>query len=164
MVHQTTNQNMIDLDLQFASNYSSIPSADQFQQWVEQVLKRKEINRTSAELTIRVVDEAEIQELNHTYRGKNKPTNVISFPFEKPEHIEIPLLGDLIVCAPIVQQEALAQSKSELSHWAHMTIHGTLHLLGYDHIQDSEAEEMEGLEIEILNELGYDNPYLQEAD
>jgi probable rRNA maturation factor len=105
----------------------------------------------------------ESQELNHQYRGKNKPTNVLSFPFEIPEHlpegVEIELLGDLIICAPVVEREAQEQNKALLAHWAHMTLHGCLHLLGYDHIEDKEAEEMESLEIEILQKMGFPNPY-----
>ncbi|KZZ19879.1 rRNA maturation RNase YbeY, partial [Oleiphilus sp. HI0080] len=116
------------------------------------------------ELTIRVVDTPEIQELNANYRDKDKPTNVLSFPFEAPEHIELDLLGDLIICAQVVNAEAKEQNKDEKSHWAHMTVHGVLHLLGYDHIDDIEADEMEGLEIKILHELGYANPYSQEAN
>jgi probable rRNA maturation factor len=116
-------------------------------------------DRDEAQLTIRITDEAEIQELNRTYRHKDKPTNVLSFPFEAPPGVEIPLLGDIIICAAVVAREAGEQGKPLQAHWAHMVIHGTLHLLGYDHIDETEAEQMEGLEITLLAGLGYANPY-----
>jgi probable rRNA maturation factor len=151
---------MISLDFQQASNSSSVPQRQEFESWLQQILP---LFQQEAELTIRVVDELESQELNHQYRGKNKPTNVLSFPFEIPEHlpegVEIELLGDLIICAPVVEREAQEQNKALLAHWAHMTLHGCLHLLGYDHIEDKEAEEMESLEIEILQKMGFPNPY-----
>src|SRR5690606_500913 len=111
------------------------------------------------ELSIRIVDRDEIQALNAQYRHKNTPTNVLSFPCELPPAVDVPLLGDIVICAQVVQEEAAAQHKAELSHWAHMVVHGTLHLLGYDHMDDAEANEMESLEIEILNTLGFANPY-----
>lgn len=111
------------------------------------------------EITVRVVDEDESQQLNHEYRGKNKPTNVLSFPFEAPPGIEMNLLGDLVICAGVVEAEAQQQNKPLDHHWAHMIIHGTLHLLGYDHIEDDQAEEMEGLEISLLGKLSIDDPY-----
>ncbi|EEP99146.1 metalloprotease [Yersinia ruckeri ATCC 29473] len=117
-----------------------------------------------SEVTIRVVDEAESHELNLTYRGKDKSTNVLSFPFEAPPEIELPLLGDLIICRQVVEQEAVEQNKALLAHWAHMVVHGSLHLLGYDHIVDDEAEEMESIETEIMQGLGYPDPYISEKD
>lgn len=101
----------------------------------------------------------ESQSLNSQYRGKDKPTNVLSFPFEVPDGIELDLLGDLIICADVVEKEAQEQDKPLLHHWAHMVIHGTLHLLGYDHISDDEAEEMEALEIKLLAHLSIPDPY-----
>ena len=101
----------------------------------------------------------EVHELNREWRGKDKPTNVLSFPFEAPPGVDIPLLGDIIICAAVVEHEASEQGKALEAHWAHMVIHGTLHLLGYDHIEEGEAEEMEGLEIRLLAGLGYANPY-----
>ena len=151
----------IDLDLQVATDFKGLPGEAEFEKWSLAALEKVDKH---FELTIRIVDAAEIQELNTTYRGKDKPTNVLSFPFEAPEHIELDLLGDLIICAQVVQNEANEQNKDEKAHWAHMTIHGVLHLLGYDHIEDIEADEMEGLEIKILHELGYANPYSQEAN
>ena len=129
--------------------------------WLEAVLPQFQ---PVSEVTIRIVDEAESHELNLTYRGKDRPTNVLSFPFEAPPEIELPLLGDLIICRQVVEKEAVEQSKTVEEHWAHMVIHGCLHLLGYDHIEDDEAEEMESLETEILQNLGYADPYLIEKE
>lgn len=150
----------IILDLQIAcDNPEGLPSEALFERWLATVLPKFQ---AQSEVTIRIVDEAESHHLNLTYRGKDKPTNVLSFPFEAPPEIELPLLGDLIICRQVVEQEAAEQQKTAEEHWAHMVIHGCLHLLGYDHIEDDEAEEMEGLETEILAELGYDDPYLAE--
>lgn len=147
---------MITLDIQRAIDDKSLPTDEYFQQWAEAALSQY---NKPFELTIRIVDEQESQTLNNTYRQKNKPTNVLSFPFEVPDGIELDLLGDLVICAQVVEQEAKEQEKSLTAHWAHMTIHGCLHLLGFDHINDEEADEMEALEIDILNKLGFNNPY-----
>jgi probable rRNA maturation factor len=150
----------LELDLQIATENSlNLPSEAQFIQWVEKAVLP---SQQEAELTIRIVDEAESHELNHQYRGKDKPTNVLSFPFEAPEGLEIPLLGDLVICKQIVEKEAKEQGKTDQAHWAHMVVHGCLHLLGYDHIQDDEAEEMESLESEILQDMGFSDPYIEE--
>jgi len=148
---------MTDIDLQIACESEKLPGESDFQRWADMALKgRKE----EAELTIRLVEADESQELNHQYRGKDKPTNVLSFPFEAPENLpDFPLIGDLIVCASVVEQEAIEQKKPLQHHWAHMIIHGILHLLGYDHIDDDEAEEMESLEIDILAQLEIPDPY-----
>ncbi|RDE24114.1 rRNA maturation RNase YbeY [Motiliproteus coralliicola] len=146
----------IELDLQLASDAAGLPSDEQFQQWAEHALKGR---REQAELTIRIVDETESQQLNREYRGKDKPTNVLSFPFEAPPGIELDLLGDLVICAPVVAREADEQHKALSHHWAHMLIHGILHLLGYDHISDEQAAEMEPLETELLAALGIEDPY-----
>jgi len=147
---------MLDLDLQIAVNNSSIPTQVEFETWV-----RTAIGQTmpEVELTIRVVEIAESQQLNLTYRGKDKPTNVLSFPFEAPPEVELPLLGDLVICAKVVEQEATEQNKPLNAHWAHMVIHGCLHLLGYDHIIDEEADEMESLETQLVEGLGFSAPY-----
>ncbi|WDE10494.1 rRNA maturation RNase YbeY [Thalassomonas haliotis] len=146
----------IELDLQLASEATDIPEQALFQAWVEQILGRFE---KDFELTIRVVDSSESRQLNHQYRGKDKATNVLSFPFEVPEGIALNLLGDLVICTDVVRLEASEQNKTLTAHWAHMVTHGCLHLLGYDHINDNEAIEMESLETEILAELGFNNPY-----
>ena len=145
------------LDLQLAcSSFDGLPTEADFQRWLDAaVLPFQE----EAEVTIRLVDEAESNQLNLTYRGKDKPTNVLSFPFECPPDVELSLLGDLIICRQVVEQEAQEQGKPLFAHWAHMVVHGSLHLLGYDHIEDEEAEEMEALEVEFMQALGYDNPY-----
>ncbi|SLM63865.1 MULTISPECIES: rRNA maturation RNase YbeY [Dickeya] len=150
------------LDLQIASESPlGLPPETDFQRWLQAVLPQfQEI----AEVTIRVVDEEESHHLNLTYRGKDKPTNVLSFPFEAPPEVELPLLGDLVICRQVVEQEAIEQGKSAEEHWAHMVVHGSLHLLGYDHIEDSEAEEMEALETEIMQSMGYNDPYLAEKE
>jgi len=106
-----------------------------------------------------VTTAAEIRQLNKQYRNKDKATNVLSFPMESPEGVDLCLLGDIALCAKVIKQEAHEQSKSELSHWAHMVVHGMLHLQGYDHVDDDEAQEMEQKEILILNQLGFDDPY-----
>ncbi|ELX8380858.1 rRNA maturation RNase YbeY [Providencia vermicola] len=150
------------LDLQLACEETTdLPSEALFQRWLEAVLPKFQ---AQSEVTIRIVDEEESHHLNLTYRGKDKPTNVLSFPFESPPEVELPLLGDLIICRQVVEQEAIEQQKSAEEHWAHMVVHGCLHLLGYDHIEDDEAEEMESLETEILAELGYADPYLVEKE
>jgi probable rRNA maturation factor len=150
--------NIVTLDLQLASDADGIPQEDDLQQWAQLAWQSDE----PTEVTIRVVDEPEMQALNCQYRGKDKPTNVLSFPFEAPAGIHIPLAGDLVICAPIVAQEAREQYKDIKAHWAHMIIHGMLHLQNYDHIDEIEAEEMEGLEIRLLAQIGIANPYNHE--
>lgn len=146
----------VSLDIQIASDCQGIPTPEQFTQWASAAMFG---HKNIAELSIRVVDENESAELNLAYRQKQGPTNVLSFPAELPEEIKIPLLGDLAICAPVVFREAAEQSKTLEAHWAHMVIHGTLHLLGFDHINDKDAEVMESLEISILMGLHYPNPY-----
>ncbi|MFU2046699.1 rRNA maturation RNase YbeY [Avibacterium gallinarum] len=148
------------VDLQIAAeNSENLPTEQQFQQWATAAVQAENLQ---PEITIRVVDEAESQSLNATYRGKDYPTNVLSFPFECPEEVELPLLGDLVICRQVVEREAQEQGKPLMAHWAHMVVHGCLHLLGYDHIEDDEAEEMESLETEIMQDLGFADPYLAE--
>lgn len=154
---KTTKQNsVVTLDLQNVCCGSLAPSSEQFKQWVQETLIHY---RKKSEITIRIVDEQESAYLNETYRHKQGPTNVLSFPFTPPPHIRSNLLGDLVICAPLVAREAQQQKKAIQAHWAHLTIHGILHLLGYDHETDPEATVMEGIEIEILNRLGFANPY-----
>lgn len=147
---------MLELDLQIACE-GEVPSKKQFNEWAQTALVERGDELT--ELSIRLVNEDESQDLNNTYRHKNKPTNVLSFPFENPPGIELPLIGDLVICAQVVRREAKEQNKEEIAHWAHMVVHGCLHLLGYDHIEDDEAEIMENLERRILLQLGFDDPY-----
>ncbi len=134
------------------------PSEADIQHWVEAVLRHEK--KDDVELTLRIVDETESAALNHQYRGKDHATNVLSFNYDIPAEVEMNLLGDLVVCAPVVQREAKAQGKTEQAHWAHMLVHGLLHLLGYDHLNDRDAQNMEQREIEILAELGFSNPYV----
>jgi probable rRNA maturation factor len=147
----------IVLDLQLASNHAELPSEYDFERWVNAAIQPFQ---TEAEVTVRIVDTPESQQLNLQYRGKDKPTNVLSFPFQAPPGIALPLLGDVVICAPVVEAEATDQQKVLNHHWAHMVVHGCLHLLGFDHINDSDAEEMEAEEIQILASLGINNPYL----
>jgi probable rRNA maturation factor len=148
---------MLELDLQVASQAADLPSEAQFRAWCEAALRQR---TADSELTIRLVDEAEARELNHTYRQRDYATNVLSFPADVPDGmLDIPLLGDLVICVPVLEREALEQDKTPEAHWAHLVIHGCLHLLGYDHIDDAEAEEMETLERTLLAELGHPDPY-----
>ncbi len=149
---------IVTVDLQNVDN-AEHPSAEQFQQWVDVALQ--ELSE-DCELSIRLVDSAESAELNSNYRGKDKPTNVLSFPFESPVKMEPKLLGDLVICSSVVAQEAKEQNKMGHDHWAHLVVHGCLHLLGYDHIEDEEAELMESLEIKLLQSLNIDDPYQEQ--
>ena len=150
----------IFVDLQIATeNIEGLPTEEQIVQWATAAVQPE---GDEVEMTVRIVDEAESHELNLTYRGKDRPTNVLSFPFECPDEVVLPLLGDLVICRQVVEREAAEQEKPLMAHWAHMVVHGSLHLLGYDHIEDDEAEEMESLEAQIMQGLGFDDPYLAE--
>ncbi|CDZ94558.1 rRNA maturation RNase YbeY [Pseudomonas saudiphocaensis] len=150
---------MIELDLQYATSGTAPAEAD-LRRWCELALRQRSAD---SELTIRLVDEPEGRELNSTWRQKDYATNVLSFPADVPDGLlDIPLLGDLVICVPVVEREAAEQDKSLQAHWAHLVIHGCLHLLGYDHIEDDEAEEMESLERQLLAELGHPDPYADE--
>lgn len=150
----------VTLDLQVATETTQdLPDEATLSTWLNHIITPFQDN---AELTVRIVDAEESQQLNFEYRQKNKPTNVLSFPFEAPPSIELDLLGDLVICKQVVEQESQQQQKPLRSHWAHMIVHGSLHLLGYDHIEDEEAEIMEGLETEIMGELGFEDPYITE--
>lgn len=146
------------LDLQTACEEPGLPSMEDFRRWTHAALAGR---RDRAEIAIRLVGEVEGAMLNRRYRGKSGATNVLSFPFEAPPGLPAPtdLLGDLVICAPLVVHQAVEQGKRVEAHWAHLVIHGTLHLLGYDHHDDRSAAEMEGLETIILNGLGFDCPY-----
>jgi probable rRNA maturation factor len=148
----------LELDLQIATDaVNNLPSEADFRLWVEKALPTV---GEEFEVTIRIVDEEESHALNHEYRGKDKSTNVLSFPFEAPPGLDLPLLGDLVICTQVVEREAEEQKKELLHHWAHMTIHGILHLRGYDHINDDEADEMEAIETKLLASLAISDPYL----
>ncbi|MGL5226428.1 MAG: rRNA maturation RNase YbeY [Aeromonas sp.] len=150
----------VTLDLQLAcASTDGLPTQAQLQSWLDGTILGFQ---PEAEVTVRIVDEAESHELNLTYRGKDKSTNVLSFPFEAPPGMALPLLGDLVICRQVVERESTEQSKPLQAHWAHMVVHGSLHLLGYDHIDDEEAEEMEQLERDIMQELGFSDPYLND--
>jgi probable rRNA maturation factor len=133
------------------------PSDTDIEAWVDAVLEAE--RHPAAELTLRIVDAEESAALNEQYRHKPGPTNVLSFPFENPPGVQLDLLGDVVICAPLVKQEAQQQAKDEQAHWAHLVVHGTLHLLGYDHVQEDEAADMEARETRILHSLGYADPY-----
>lgn len=158
----------LDLAIEWADELApdSIPAAlddSQLQHWVSTALTHLETAQ-DCDLSIRMVDLAESQQLNVDYRGKDKPTNVLSFPSDLPEEMAKIIgyrpLGDLVICWPVVQAEAAEQHKSVVDHLCHLTVHGVLHLLGYDHeTSDADAEEMEALEVEILGKLGVSNPY-----
>ncbi len=150
----------VELDLQLAVDDCDVPSADSFRRWADAALKGR---RKRAELTIRVVSAEESQALNATFRGKQAPTNVLSFAADLPQEVALPLLGDLVICAPLVRSEAQAQGKPADAHWAHLVVHGCLHLLGFDHDSDTDASTMENLETVILDNLGYPDPYEQQC-
>jgi probable rRNA maturation factor len=136
-----------------------VPAPASFRRWVEAALKGAR-RRKATEVAIRIVDAEEGQALNLQYRGRDYATNVLSFEADLPPGIDLPLIGDLVICAPVVAREAAEQAKKPNDHWAHLTIHGTLHLLGFDHIEDAEAEEMEALETRVLAGLGIADPYV----
>ncbi|MBA3564098.1 MAG: rRNA maturation RNase YbeY [Gammaproteobacteria bacterium] len=150
----------IDLALQVACEASDLPGQADFERWVAAALEGR---RERAELTVRIVDDAESQYLNRTWRHHDRPANVLSFPVGPaaglPPRLRASTLGDLVVCAPVVSREAAEQGKPASAHWAHLVVHGTLHLLGYDHMDRAKAAVMEALEVEILARLGYMNPY-----
>jgi len=145
----------INLDVQ--REVDVLPKDDELLKWLKETLEFEQYG--DAELTIRFVDEKESADLNEQYRHKKGATNILSFPFDAPAEVELNLLGDLIICSDIVRKEAKEQKKEELAHWAHMVVHGTLHLLGYDHLTDEQASIMETKEIKILSQLGYTDPY-----
>lgn len=150
--------NELTVDLQRVVEDAGIPEDTALELWAQKAW----LGNHPSEVTIRIVNHDESAELNGQYRGKDRPTNVLSFPFEAPAGITVPLAGDLVICAPVVEKEAKDQHKALEAHWAHMVVHGMLHLQGYDHIEDHDAEVMEALEIRLLEQLGYGNPYESE--
>ncbi len=147
---------MITIDWQIELKHPSMPKASILEPWVMQTIQQ---HQDDAELTIRIVDIEEISLLNQQYRGKSGATNVLSFPADLPEHIDIPLLGDIVICAPVVAEEATIQNKTPAAHWAHIITHGVLHLLGYDHIDEHDAAKMEALETQLITSWGFAEPY-----
>ena len=147
----------LDVAVNYAAPRAGVPAAVSFRKWVAAALKGR---IREADLAIRIVDEREGQALNRHYRGKDYATNVLSFPAELPEGVKLPLLGDLVICAPVGAREAAEQGKPVAAHYAHLTVHGVLHLLGWDHEHDKDAEAMEQLEREVLAELGLPDPYV----
>lgn len=171
----TNRLTVVRVCLQRACPGVSVPKLPEFTRWADlAVAYATNTDKTDAatahaditntdktrEISIRIVDREESRTLNGQYRGKPTPTNILSFPADFPPGVDAPLLGDLAICAPVIEQEAEQQQKPPEAHWAHMVIHGTLHLLGYDHIEAGDAHKMEALEIALLDQLGYPNPYL----
>ena len=149
----------INLEISISENIQSeendVPETALLQNWAAAAY----LNNAPAVASMLITDVDEMQRLNKQYRDKDKVTNVLSFPMQLPIEDDVFLLGDIALCAPVIKQEANQQAKSVISHWAHMVVHGMLHLQGYDHINNDEAEEMERLEIKILNQLGFSDPY-----
>lgn len=148
-----------DIGVSYGLSRKGVPAPASFKRWAEAACQGR-IKR--ADIAIRVVDLAEGQRLNQHYRGKDYATNVLSFPAELPERLQLPLLGDLVICAPVVAKEAFEQGKSLAAHYAHLTVHGVLHLLGLDHENPREAEAMEAIERAVLADLGFDDPYISQ--
>ncbi|MEZ5570011.1 MAG: rRNA maturation RNase YbeY [Halioglobus sp.] len=153
----------LQVDIQSASA-EPVPEDEDIRRWIAATLegaagRANARASAAADISVRLVDEAEMTALNRSYRGKNGPTNVLAFPAQLPAELALPLLGDVVICAPVVHREVAEQGKSASAHWAHMAVHGTLHLLGYDHLETSDAEDMEALESAILTSLGFDCPY-----
>lgn len=144
------------VDLQIACK-QPVPSLAQLEEWSSAALS--ESGRSDSEVTIRFVENQESEDLNYEYRGNKKPTNVLSFPFECPPEITLDFIGDLVIAPAVMADEAQQQNKQSDHHYAHLVIHGVLHLLGYDHIDPEQAREMELLEIKLLAKLGIDDPY-----
>ena len=142
------------LIVQYATNSTEVPTRPQFRRWVKAALTQE------AEIVLRIVDEAEGCELNHQFRNKDYATNVLTFVYDDTQ----PLTGDIVLCAPVVSKESQQQHKNLIAHYAHLTVHGVLHLQGYDHIEEAEAVVMEQMETQILARLGYDDPYTEHGD
>ncbi|CAA6806885.1 MAG: Metal-dependent hydrolase YbeY, involved in rRNA and/or ribosome maturation and assembly [uncultured Thiotrichaceae bacterium] len=157
MATPTANSTLVEIDFQNPQEYQNIPELPQLEQWANIAYE----GNLPCTVTFRVVNNTESQTLNHQYRGKDHPTNILSFPFEAPP---IPMdevhLGDLVACYPVINSEAQQQNKNNHDHWAHLMLHGMLHLQGYDHISEEEADIMESLEIKLLDSLHITNPYI----
>jgi probable rRNA maturation factor len=152
---------VIEVDYQVESGISEniyVPGEQLVSSWIEAALGVISYDKP-AQVSVCVVSKQEITTLNDKYRNMNKATNVLSFPYESMPGVELPLLGDIVVCAEVVNEEAQQQGKSLQQHWAHMIVHGALHLLGYDHIRDIDAQQMESIEVKVLSNLEFSNPY-----
>jgi probable rRNA maturation factor len=150
----------LSIDIQRACPSDQGPGADIIEHWVTAALRKE---RETTELSVRIVDDSESAALNEKFRGKVGSTNVLSFPFSAVTPEPLPILGDIVICAPVVAREALQQGKTPMAHWAHMTVHGVLHLLGYDHIDDQDAVIMESLETDIMLGMDFPPPYQEET-
>jgi len=149
----------LTLDYQLADGITNAPEESAIHKWIAATLEHLQEDDKPVELTVRIATTKEAQQLNNEFRSKDYATNVLSFPFDSPVELPVTLLGDLVICQSVVEREAEEQQKSAIDHWTHMVIHGTLHLLGYDHIEDNEAEEMEQIERNILASLNISDPY-----
>jgi len=153
----------VSIEMSVSDNLDSeeddVPDTATVQRWADRACLRKE----PVVASVQVVGSEEMRELNHTWRGKDRPTNVLSFPMQIPAEVDLNVIGDLALCAAVIKSEARQQHKPLQAHWAHMVVHGMLHLQGYDHTDEQQAEEMEALEISILDQLGFDNPYLADT-
>ena len=145
----------VSISQNIESGDDDVPEPALLQAWASAAY----LNKVPAIASLLVTTPDEIQKLNKQYRDKDKTTNVLSFPMQSPEEVDVCLLGDIVLCAGVINREAKQQAKAENAHWAHMVVHGMLHLQGFDHMKNEQAEEMEQLEIKILNQLGFDNPY-----
>ena len=151
---------MITIDIEYATQLTDYPKAASIKKWIKATLKGR---NNDCIIALKVIDEEEMKMLNHTYRHKEGTTNILSFPCQLPSEVRANILGDIAICAPVVKKEALEQNKTLTAHWAHLVIHGTLHLLGYDHEQENEAVTMEKIETIILHNLGFPDPYRVET-
>jgi probable rRNA maturation factor len=145
----------LEVVVQYAVDPADLPTVEQLASWATAAGG----NLGNAEVVLRIVGEGEGADLNQKYRFKRGPTNVLSFPFETPPQVRRRSLGDVVLCAPVIAREAREQQKPGLAHWAHMVVHGMLHLQGYDHESDAQAQAMEALETQIMKTLGYPDPY-----
>jgi probable rRNA maturation factor len=156
-------ENQIDLYFEVADDLSaaehdSLVSAENVLSWLNTAIQHLNVS-TPIELTVRAISKAESQALNFAYRAKDKPTNVLSFAADTPDFVESDYIGDIAICVAVLTEEAQTQNKTNKAHWAHLCVHGLLHLLGYDHIHEEHARIMETLETSILASLGIDDPY-----
>lgn len=151
----------VEVDLQVALEVGDlyVPDEKKIASWAASALDRADYEKPDALLSVRIVDRTEIQDLNKKYRNIDKTTNVLSFPYDALPDVDLNFIGDIVACAGVINEEAVQQSKPAENHWAHMVVHSVLHLVGYDHMNVEQADEMESLEIDILSNLRIPNPY-----